>query len=87
MPYDITLSSVDETYSYPVQSIKDLLIAACLHNLKIVQKKVAEAGGPAPNNKSLGVFATNYFHSFRQSKCATLTQYDDRLSIVSKICS
>ena len=79
------MSAGDEVYNYPVQSIKDLLIAACLHNLKIVQKKVAEAGGPAPNNKSLGVFATNYFHSFRQSKIATLTQYDDQLSAVGKI--
>ena len=79
------MSAGDEVYNYPVQSIKDLLIAACLHNLKIVQKKVAEAEGPAPNNKSLGVFATNYLNSFRQLKCATLTQYDDQLSAVGKI--
>ena len=62
-----------------MNSLSDLLIAASLFNLRMVQPLIAETTGPVPHDESIVNFVNSYLQGFENSRIVTLSSYDDQL--------
>ena len=79
MPTSVTLQGNGLNQDYPVNSMPDLVIAAGLFNLRMVQDLVADVAGPVPYDQTIIDFVTGYLDDFELSGYSTLSEYNEQL--------